>query len=70
MDDDDRSLTEAIVLMGHKLGLTLIAEGVENQAQLDYLKSLKVDHAQGYYFARPMRNEEFIAYLGNILTRA
>jgi diguanylate cyclase (GGDEF)-like protein/PAS domain S-box-containing protein len=66
MDEDDRSLTEAIVLMGHKLGLTLIAEGVENEAQIDYLKSLNVDHAQGYYFAHPLRNEDFITYLNNV----
>lgn len=64
-DEDDRTLTEAIVLLGHKLGLTLIAEGVETQAQLDYLKSLKVDHAQGYYFAHPLCNEDFIAYLND-----
>ncbi|MEJ2592224.1 MAG: EAL domain-containing protein, partial [Candidatus Thiodiazotropha sp.] len=51
-DQDDRSLSETIVLMGHKMGISIIAEGVENQAQLDCLKSLNVEYAQGYHFAQ------------------
>lgn len=62
-DQDDRSLAETIVLMGHKLGISIIAEGVENQAQLDCLKSLNVEFAQGYHFAQPMSSEEFARYL-------
>ncbi len=64
-ESDDRSLTETIVLMGHRLGITLIAEGVENQAQVDYLKNLGVEYAQGFYIARPMSHEEFKIYLSS-----
>ena len=62
-DKDDRSLSETIVLMGHKMGISIVAEGVENQAQLDCLKSLNVEYAQGYHFAQPMRSPDFDRYL-------
>ena len=62
---DDRSLTETIVLMGHRLGISLIAEGVENQSQYDYLKSLGVEYAQGFHIARPMAQEDFIRYIAS-----
>jgi diguanylate cyclase (GGDEF)-like protein/PAS domain S-box-containing protein len=62
-DGEDRLLTETIALMGHQLGLSIIAEGVENQAQLDYLRSIDVEYAQGYYMAEPMNNQTFGRYL-------
>jgi len=62
-DADDLSLTETIVLLGQKLGITLIAEGVETQEQMDCLKGLQVEYAQGYFFAQPLLNEEFSAYV-------
>ncbi len=62
-DSEDRSLTETIVLMGHRLGITIIAEGVENQAQLDYLRSLDVAYAQGYYMAEPMNHQALERYM-------
>ena len=65
-ETDDRSLTETIVLMGHRLGISLIAEGVENQAQLEYLKELGVEYAQGFHIAEPMTNEEFTRYLSSL----
>ncbi len=65
-ETDDRSLTESIVLMGHRLGISLIAEGVENQAQYDYLKQLGVEYAQGFHIAEPMTCEEFTSYLQSL----
>jgi diguanylate cyclase (GGDEF)-like protein/PAS domain S-box-containing protein len=62
-DSEDRSLTETIVLMGHRLGITIIAEGVETQAQFDYLQSLDVAYAQGYYMAKPMNYQAFGRYM-------
>jgi diguanylate cyclase (GGDEF)-like protein/PAS domain S-box-containing protein len=62
-DSDDRSLTETIVLMGQRLGISTIAEGVETQAQYDYLKDLGVDYAQGYHMAEPMNRQTFERYL-------
>lgn len=55
----DKSLVEAIVVMAHKLGLKVIAEGVETQEQADLLKSMHCDYAQGHYFARPLTAEDF-----------
>lgn len=60
---DDRSLTETITLMGHRLGISLIAEGVETQAQLDYLRSIEVEYAQGYHIAKPMTHQALLSYL-------
>ena len=62
-DSDDRSLTETITLMGHRLGITIIAEGVETEAQLDYLKTIDVEFAQGHFIAEPMPQQEFLRYL-------
>ena len=64
-DGDDRSLTETIVLMGHRLGISIIAEGVETQEQLDYLKSIKVEYAQGYHIAEPMSQQAFQHFLAS-----
>jgi len=58
-DPTDRALVEAIIIMAHKLGLAVIAEGVETQAQRDFLVQAHCDFAQGYYFARPMPLEAF-----------
>ena len=50
----DRAIVEAVVTMAHGLGLRVVAEGVETQAQLDFLRQRGCDLAQGYWFARPM----------------
>ncbi|MET0050245.1 MAG: EAL domain-containing protein [Candidatus Thiodiazotropha sp.] len=65
-DPDDQSLTEAIVLMGHRLGIKIIAEGVENQVQLDYLRNLNVEYAQGFHIAKPMNQSKFSDYLATL----
>ncbi|RQW83512.1 MAG: GGDEF and EAL domain-containing protein, partial [Methylococcus sp.] len=50
---EDRALCEAIIVMAHKLGIQVIAEGVETTAQCDWLRDAGCDCAQGYLFARP-----------------
>ncbi|MES2072126.1 MAG: PAS domain S-box protein [Pseudomonadota bacterium] len=52
-NQSDRVLCEAIILMAHKLGLKVIAEGVETLAQRDILLEAGCDYAQGYFFSRP-----------------
>ena len=54
----DLAVCEAIIVMAHKLGLQVIAEGVETQEQLDLLKQMDCDYGQGYLFARPMPKAE------------
>ncbi|WP_246599014.1 bifunctional diguanylate cyclase/phosphodiesterase [Methylogaea oryzae] len=58
-DSSDLALCEAIVVMAHKLGLKVIAEGVETEQQRDLLLTIGCDYGQGYLFARPMPAGEF-----------
>ena len=50
-------VVEHIISLAHKLGLTVVAEGVEEKEQLDYLGGLNVDLIQGFYFHKPMNIE-------------
>lgn len=58
-DSDNLVLCEAIISMAHKLGLKVIAEGVETEQQRDLLFNAHCDYAQGYLFSRPLPPEEF-----------
>ncbi len=62
-DESDLALSEAIVVMAHKLGFKVIAEGVETEAQRDILRQIDCDYAQGYLFSKPLPAEEFEALL-------
>ena len=55
----DMALSEAIIVMAHKLGLRVVAEGVETAEQRDLLLAAGCDYGQGYLFARPMPADEF-----------
>ncbi|WP_228125074.1 sensor domain-containing protein [Candidatus Methylospira mobilis] len=55
----DMALSEAIIVMAHKLGLKVIAEGVETAEQRDLLIAAGCDYGQGYWFSRPVPAEEF-----------
>ncbi|NYI42856.1 EAL domain-containing protein (putative c-di-GMP-specific phosphodiesterase class I) [Demequina lutea] len=48
-----------MVDLGHSLGLTIVAEGVENAAALEQLAAYGCDNAQGYYFSRPISVDAF-----------
>lgn len=52
--EEGARITEMIVALGHKLGMRIVAEGVENEAQLALLTTLGCQEAQGYLFAPPM----------------
>ncbi len=58
-----RMILEQVVLMADKLELGLLAEGVETKEQIDLLESIGCDQVQGYYYAKPMPEEEFFALL-------
>ncbi len=57
-DLQSRSIVDAIVRLSHSLGKSVVAEGVEEDAQLDAVRELKCDVAQGYLLAKPLRAEE------------
>ncbi len=62
-DGNSRSIVFAIIGLALNLGMEVIAEGVEEQAQADILLAQGCDQAQGYYFARPMPLAAFVAFL-------
>lgn len=69
--DRYRDIIETIVLLGHKLGMKVTAEGVETQAQTDLLSEMLCDQFQGYFFARPMtaaQAQELANQVGGIST--
>jgi EAL domain-containing protein (putative c-di-GMP-specific phosphodiesterase class I) len=53
-DEEGRSVTEAILAMGKTLSLTVVAEGVETEEQVDFLRRRGCDQMQGYYFSKPL----------------
>ena len=61
----DLALCKAIIVMAHELGMKVVAEGVETEAQRDLLTLAGCDFAQGYLFARPMPADEFETYLAH-----
>jgi diguanylate cyclase (GGDEF)-like protein/PAS domain S-box-containing protein len=65
MQDDANALTlvQAIVSMGHSLGLTVIAEGVETAEQAKILRLLHCDEMQGFVFSKPLPQEQLVAML-------
>lgn len=62
-DESSLSLVEAVVRMGHSFNLSVIAEGVETEEQLDKLKLLKCDQAQGFYIKRPENAEDITNWI-------
>jgi EAL domain-containing protein (putative c-di-GMP-specific phosphodiesterase class I) len=53
-DESHAAIVKAIISLAHSMKLKVLAEGVETQEQLDYLRAEKCDHLQGYYFSRPV----------------
>ncbi len=53
MDPYDQGIVKAITTLGNTLNLRIIAEGIESESQYEFLRSLKCEHAQGYFFYRP-----------------
>ncbi|MES2262428.1 MAG: EAL domain-containing protein [Pseudomonadota bacterium] len=55
----DAAITTAIIAMAHSLNLKVVAEGVETEGQLQFLRRLRCDEIQGYYFSRPVPAAQF-----------
>ena len=60
------AIVSAIIAMGHGLNLTVVAEGVEEKAQLDYLRVQQCDGFQGYYYSEPLSASDMGTLLNDI----
>ena len=63
IDPDDAAIVRAIIQMAHSLNLKTLAEGVENAAMLQHLRSFGCDEAQGFLFSHPMPAATFAVFL-------
>jgi diguanylate cyclase (GGDEF)-like protein len=65
MEESNRNATlaETVIRLGQNLGLSVIAEGVENVSQANLLRTLGCQEAQGYYYARPMPSADLMSWL-------
>jgi diguanylate cyclase (GGDEF)-like protein/PAS domain S-box-containing protein len=61
--EDDAVIVRAIVDLGHTLGVTVVAEGVEDEATMNSLVEYGCDAAQGYFFSRPLPGGELVPWL-------
>ncbi len=62
-DPDDEAITATVITMGHSLGLNVIAEGVENEQQLAYLREQGCDEIQGYWLSQPIDAHRCLAFI-------
>jgi EAL domain-containing protein (putative c-di-GMP-specific phosphodiesterase class I) len=60
---EDSKITKTIVSMAQSLELEIVAEGVETQAQIEFLKDLNCDFYQGYFYSKPVPADEFFKLL-------
>jgi EAL domain-containing protein (putative c-di-GMP-specific phosphodiesterase class I) len=58
-NEDSEAIASAIIALGHSLRLNVVAEGVEHERQLAFLRSRKCDEYQGYYFSKPIAPADF-----------
>ena len=61
--EDDMAISAAIIAMGHSMGLSVLAEGVETEGQLAFLRERGCDSYQGYLCSRPLAADDFAALL-------
>ena len=65
VDKNSASIVTTIISMAHKLGVRVIAEGVENAEQVDFLRKHNCDEVQGYFFSKPVSASQLTEVLAN-----
>jgi len=58
-DSEDAAIVTAVIAMAHSLKLEVVAEGVENSAQVEFLRHYACDYLQGFFFSKPLPEKEF-----------
>jgi EAL domain-containing protein (putative c-di-GMP-specific phosphodiesterase class I) len=67
VDRDGEAIVRTIIALAHNLGLKVVAEGVENKAQISYLRNNKCDELQGFFYGHPMPAEKFEHLVRNVM---
>jgi diguanylate cyclase (GGDEF)-like protein/PAS domain S-box-containing protein len=70
IDTDDAAITRTIIAMGHNLGLKVVAEGVETNEQMDFLREAGCDEVQGFLIATPKPAAEITNYIQHVYAPA
>jgi EAL domain-containing protein (putative c-di-GMP-specific phosphodiesterase class I) len=64
-DPENREIVRAIIVLAHNLGLKVVAEGTENEEQINLLKQFNCEMAQGYLFSRPADHQAMLKLLAS-----
>jgi EAL domain-containing protein (putative c-di-GMP-specific phosphodiesterase class I) len=62
-DAEDVAIVETVIQLGHRFGQDIVAEGIENELQLEILRAMGADHGQGYFLSRPLPAARIDAWL-------
>jgi EAL domain-containing protein (putative c-di-GMP-specific phosphodiesterase class I) len=62
IDESDRAIVTSVIMLGHNLGMEVVAEGVEDRPTLEHLSMLGCDIAQGYYLSKPLPPQQLRAW--------
>jgi EAL domain-containing protein (putative c-di-GMP-specific phosphodiesterase class I) len=68
-DSEDKLIVKATIELAHRLGLKVIAEGVETAGSYELLRQMECDYVQGYYISRPIEANQIVSWYGNAVDK-